>query len=31
LVKRESQIQRPADLPGRRIGFTKGTSARPTG
>lgn len=27
LVKRDSRIQRPADLRGRRIGFGKGTSA----
>jgi len=27
LVKRESSIQRPSDLRGRRVGFAKGTSA----
>jgi sulfonate transport system substrate-binding protein len=27
LVKRESRIQRPADLRGRRVGFARGTSA----
>jgi sulfonate transport system substrate-binding protein len=27
LVKRDSRIQRPADLRGRRVGFAKGTSA----